>query len=177
MAATLVTPNQQYEQSYLEGLKELQADPNRNMSTHSDFQSNRETFSEYLERLADYEKGQNLPHETWVSESILWLVEGDEWIGKVSIRHRLTDYLRKFGGNIGYEIRPSKRRQGYGKKILELGIEAAHDLGIDEILITCDATNIGSKKIIEHNGGVLIDEMTEEKTQNVKKRYMISSQK
>ena len=175
MPAQLVKPSAKYEQSYREGLAELVADPNRNMSTHSDFLPEEETFAEYLDRLSDYEKGENLPFESWVSETILWLVDGDEWIGKISIRHRLTEYLKNFGGNIGYEIRPSKRRQGYGSKILSLGKVAAKELGISNIIITCNASNIGSKKIIEKNGGVFLSEKLEPKEQKIKRRYQIQT--
>jgi len=37
---------------------------------------------------------------------------------------------------------------------LRLGLEKARDLGLRRVLVTCDETNIGSKKIIEYNGGV-----------------------
>ena len=32
-------------------------------------------------------------------------------VGMLDFRHRLNDYLREFGGNIGYSIRPSERRK------------------------------------------------------------------
>ena len=32
---------------------------------------------------------------------------------------------------------------------------ACRALGLDRVLLTCDATNIGSRKVIEANGGVL----------------------
>ena len=51
-------------------------------------------------------------------------------------------------------IRPSKRNQGYGKKILQLALLKAKALGINKVLITCDETNIASKKIIEASDGV-----------------------
>jgi predicted acetyltransferase len=34
----------------------------------------------------------------------------------------------------------------------------AHRLGVDPALLTCQATNVGSRRVIEHNGGVLEDE-------------------
>ena len=60
-------------------------------------------------------------------------------------------------GHIGYKIRPSERRKGYGKLICRLAIGEARKLGIGDILITCDDDNIGSRKIIEANGGQLQD--------------------
>ena len=64
--------------------------------------------------------GELLPK---VPFSLLWLAEGDEFIGEVSIRHELNRYLREEGGHIGYGIRPSRQRQGYGRLILALALE------------------------------------------------------
>jgi predicted acetyltransferase len=89
-----------------------------------------------------------------VPASEFWLSDDDKFIGRLSLRHELNEYLLKMGGHIGYEIRPSKRRQGYGTEILRLGLEKARELGLLKVLVTCDEDNIGSKKIIEHNGGI-----------------------
>ena len=37
--------------------------------------------------------------------------------------------------------------------MLHLGLEIAKTAGIHNVLVTCDENNIGSKKIIEYNGG------------------------
>jgi predicted acetyltransferase len=60
--------------------------------------------------------------------------------------------------HIYYEINPEYRGKGYGKKILTLGLEKAQELGLDEIYITCMEDNLASKKIIEANGGVFVQE-------------------
>ena len=41
--------------------------------------------------------------------------------------------------------------------MLALALPHARDLGIERALITCDASNIASRKIIEHSGGVVDD--------------------
>ena len=82
------------------------------------------------------------------------LLNYSEFIGRVSIQHTLTDHLKE-GGHIGYYIRPSKRKLGYGKKILELSLVEARELGLRKVLVTCDNDNICSQKIIEANGGIL----------------------
>lgn len=63
-----------------------------------------------------YKEGRNLP-KGFAPESVFWLIDDEEFIGRASIRHELTPHLREIGGHIGYEIRPSKRRQGYGTMI------------------------------------------------------------
>ncbi len=94
-----------------------------------------------------------------VPETWLWLVDGDEYIGRASIRHELNDELLLVAGHIGYEIRPTKRRQGYGTQILALALERAREMGIYKVLVTCDTDNFGSRKIIEANGGKLENEI------------------
>jgi len=112
----------------------------------------------------------------FVPSSDFWLIDNDEFIGRLSLRHELNEYLLKIGGNIGYEIRPSKRKQGYGKEILRLGLEKAREFGLRRVLVTCDEDNIGSKKIIEHNGGKLENALEIEGEPVRKLRYWIEIQ-
>ena len=103
----------------------------------------------------------------------LWLVDNGEFIGSLSLRHRLNENLLKMGGHIGYSIRPSARKRGYGTKILELALPIAKSLGIDKVLVTCDDDNTGSAKIIEKNGGVLENKVEHEG--KLKRRYWIEN--
>jgi predicted acetyltransferase len=80
------------------------------------------------------------------------------------------------GGHIGYEIRPVKRRQGYGTEILRLGLEKARELGLRKVLVTSDEDNIGSRKIIEHNGGIFENAIEIEGDPVQKLRYWIDIQ-
>jgi len=84
-------------------------------------------------------------------------VEGDEYLGRLAIRHRLTPHLLEYGGHIGYDIRPSARRRGHATAMLGASLPWARELGIDPVLVTCDNDNVGSRKVIEGNGGVLED--------------------
>ena len=56
-------------------------------------------------------------------------------------------------GLISYAIRPDERTKHYGTYLLKLLLEQSKMMGISEISISCLKSNIGSKKIIEHNGG------------------------
>ena len=90
-----------------------------------------------------------------------FFVEDDKFIGVIHIRIRLTEGLLKYGGHIGYGINPLYWNKGYGTKLLKMGLEKAKELvKEDKILITCDDDNIGSYKIIENNGGVLENKVT-----------------
>ena len=93
-----------------------------------------------------------------VPDTELWWVEGEEFLGRIAIRHRLTPTLLEVGGHIGYDVRPSARRRGHATAMLRRALAIAEELGIERALITCDPENIGSRTVIERNGGVLEDE-------------------
>lgn len=86
-----------------------------------------------------------------------FFVDGENFLGRISVRTSLTEELSKIGGNIGYGINPLFWNNGYGNEILKLGLEKVKELGLKKVLITCDDDNIASAKIIEKNGGVLED--------------------
>lgn len=85
----------------------------------------------------------------------LWFVDGSDYIGTVVIRHRLTPALIREGGHIGYHVVPGRRRRGHATRMLAQAKPVCQDLGLARVLITCDETNIGSRRVIEANGGVL----------------------
>jgi predicted acetyltransferase len=85
----------------------------------------------------------------------LWLVHAYTFIGRVNLRFRLTENLRDWGGNIGYAIRPSFQRRGFGRHILALALPVAQKAGLPGVLLTCLDSNTGSIRVIEANGGQL----------------------
>ena len=88
----------------------------------------------------------------------LWWIDGDAFLGRAQLRHRLDALLFEIGGHIGYDVRPSARRQGHATAMLRAILPVANTLGIDPALITCNPTNTASRLVIERNGGVLEDE-------------------
>lgn len=93
-----------------------------------------------------------------VHQSVLWFVEEDQWLGRLAIRHELTPALMELGGHIGYVVRPSARRKGYATQMLTQSLPYAARLGIDPALVTCDADNDASRRVIQAAGGELEDE-------------------
>ena len=61
----------------------------------------------------------------YVPQTVLWWVAGDEYLGRLSIRHRLTPHLLYFGGNIGFEVRPGARRRGHATAMLAAALPLA----------------------------------------------------
>ena len=86
---------------------------------------------------------------------MLWWAAGDEYLGRLSIRHRLTPHLLVEGGNIGFEVRPGARRRGHATAMLAAALPLAAALGVDPARVDCEAGNVASRRVIEANGGVL----------------------
>ena len=147
----LVKPSVKYKDSYLAAIREFQLEGQK---MEFSFDAAKRDFATFVRELNERVEGKHLP-EGFVPESVYWLVDGDEYIGRLSIRHRLNKHLLEIGGHIGYDIRPSKRQRGYGTQILRLGLLKAKGLGIYRALLTCNATNTSSLKIIEKAGGIL----------------------
>jgi len=153
-AVRLALPSREYLPSYLRAIKEYEK---QKVDTY-DFVDPRRC--DIIKRADDFRNGRNLP-EGWVSATSLWLVIGHEYIGEVSIRHALTDLLLRFGGHIGYAVRYSLWGKGYGTKMLAMALEYAKEvIGLQSVLITCNDDNGGSIRVIERNGGILQDKIT-----------------
>lgn len=131
-----------------------------------------ETLPAYVGRLARMAAGIDLEPGR-VAMSTYWLIEDGTMIGISRLRHELTPTLRAHGGHVGFIVRPSRRRQGYGTRLLAVTLEKGKARGMDRVLITCDSDNMGSWKIIEKNGGVLEDEGVSPESGKVIRRYWV----
>ncbi len=112
-------------------------------------------FAGYLRELAAGALPDRLRPRSVVAQTTLWWVDGAVFLGRVSIRHRLTDRLRQVGGHIGYDVAPAARRRSHATTMLRAALPVAAALGIDPALVTCDVDNVASRKVIEANGGRL----------------------
>jgi len=94
-----------------------------------------------------------------VPETILWWVEGDEFLGSISVRHRLNAALEAWGGHIGYTVRPSARGRGHASAMLAAMLDhCRRELpALDRAMLTANTNNPASIRVIEKNGGVLRD--------------------
>lgn len=97
------------------------------------------------------------------SEVFLAVREGDDkLVGMIDYRHPLSDFLLKYGGNIGYSVFPSERRKGYAKEMLKLLLPICREFGDSRVLLTCDKENLASKRTIEANGDILENEVPDD---------------
>jgi predicted acetyltransferase len=130
-------------------------------------------FGSYLQLLDDISAGRDLPEGT-VPQTVLWLVRnGQDVIGAVHLRHRLTPDLEHEGGHIGYHISPSERGQGYATIALTLALDRLRSFGWSRVLVTCDADNLASARVIEKNGGKLAGTVQSKESGQLVSRYWI----
>ena len=165
----LVEPAPQYKAAILDAVPELQAIGEWDISPDA-FATR---FDDMLRELAAAKDPATAPPGVLPYEDF-WLMEDNTWIGLLTLRLRLNEAFLHSGGHIGYVIRPSKRRCGYGTALLRLGLDKARERGLARVLLTCDETNIGSRKIIEANGGQFENAVVVEGQADKKLRYWIS---
>ena len=115
------------------------------------------TFEEALERWLNmknewYAKSINrVPGKTF----LLIRKDDNKIVGTINIRWNLSEKMLKFGGHIGYGIRPTERRKGYNKIQLYLVLLEAQKLNLDKVMLDCSVDNLGSDKTIKALGGIL----------------------
>ncbi|GMQ64450.1 GNAT family N-acetyltransferase [Vallitalea maricola] len=149
----LVEPSILYRESFLDFIEDVKETGYESYELYSKAEKD---FNEFIKELLNSSKGINIP-EGWVPCSSFWLVDNlEEVIGVIRIRHCVNSEFLEMVGHIGYEIKSTHRKKGYGSKLLELGLVEARKLGLEEVIITCDENNIGSRKIIEKFKGKYI---------------------
>jgi predicted acetyltransferase len=113
-----------------------------------------DNFDEWLELVLSIEKDK-LRNNVHASTFFSIRKTDNKIIGSIQLRHSLTPDLEKHGGHIGYGIRPSERRKGYGKQQLLLILDIARNMKVSKVMISCDKDNIPSSKTALSCGGVL----------------------
>ena len=60
-------------------------------------------------------------------------------------------------GHIGYAVVPWKRGRGYATRALGLLLEDVRHEGLEYVELTTEVTNLASQRVIEANGGVVVE--------------------
>lgn len=140
---------------------------------------NTDFFNEYLKKIKERELGQGEEDIKGINFYSYYLIDNDEiiGIGRIRINIECSEYFNKYSGHIGYTIIPSKRKQGYGTKLMHLLIEKCKELNLKEIMAVCHVNNYGSQKVIENNLGSYIDTVLDPTDNKYYKRYIIDVEK
>lgn len=156
----LVTPDVSFRESFLAAMAEFAEEGRtgdgsgigRDLERWTGRWESPDGFGSYVaERIAE-RSAVTVPG--WVLCTNLWWVDDGEYVGRMSIRHELNDFLREVGGHIGYDVRRSRRRQGHATAMLRAALPIARELGLDSVLLTCDPDNLASRRVIENAGGL-----------------------
>jgi len=151
--------------------QELETEGTQKFLLH-DFEGANTDFRKYIDLVSQYAAGRDLPDGMVKDTFLIAEVEGDI-VGRISIRHTLNEFLFNFGGHIGYMVRPAFRRRGYASEMLRQALLLTQELGIDQVLVTCNDDNLGSIKVIEKHGGQLEDKVDD--NGNLLRRYWIKN--
>ena len=163
----LMPPDVRVQRSFLEAMAEFRTEGRGNPADASMVGSEMrafrtswaspEGFAGFVAALRAQSRGEQLA-PGYVASTTLWWLDGDVYLGRIAIRHSLTPRLLELGGHIGYDVRPTARRRGHATAMLRAALPVARRLGVDQALITCDSTNLASRKVIEACGGQFEDE-------------------
>ena len=166
----LVIPSMEHKQAYNEMLLDFEKTEN---SIHpTAIRPKGMDYINWLRNLETYKRSVTCPSQFAPSDTYFLVNNYNKIFGAITIRHYLNEELLKFGGHIGYGIRPSERRKGYANVMLKMALKNCVNLGIKQVLITCNKGNIASEKTIISNGGVLENELMEENGNTVQ-RYWV----
>jgi len=171
--AELVRPSARWRDSYRALVAEFTAASEKLIPFTLSFAH--DDFEAMLRRLEACAEGIEV-EKGFVAHSTYWLVRDHaEVVGVSNIRHALTAGLRREGGNIGFGIRPSARRQGLGSMLLRQSLIRAAELGLTRVLVTCAKSNLASSGVIVSNGGILESEEYLPDRGEVVQRYWIEN--
>lgn len=97
---------------------------------------------------------------------VFWIF-GPAFCGAINLRFMpgTEDLPPTCPGHIGYSIVPWKQRRGFATRALALILPVAREVGLKRVLVTCDDDNVGSRKVIQANGGVFAGVKPPAKTQ------------
>jgi predicted acetyltransferase len=153
----LIRPSMEYKQQILEYKNEFME--NGDSLAGTSYLEQYDVCEEWMKFVSDNEKESTKHTEVTASVFLAIREEDNKLVGMINIRHSLNEYLYNYGGHIGYSVRRNERRKGYAREMLKIVLEECRKLEMKKVLLTCDADNIASAKIIKSCGGILENEV------------------
>ena len=121
-------------------------------------------------KLGGYPRPEIVPTDPYfIQES--GIEENGRILGELNIRHHLSPQLEKFGGHVGYKVRPSARNRGVATAALRLALQKLAVAGVEQALLTCHNDNAASIRVIEKCGGVRIADSATQ--YGIERRYLL----
>jgi predicted acetyltransferase len=164
-AVRLIWPTEEYLSAYADALRqEWSPDNVRPEAAWEELEAIEKNPSEFIARQVDREgKGPpvRLPDGSTIKRLPgyrRWIWDG-EFCGVIGFRWQPgTNDLPPFVlGHIGFAVVPWKQRRGYATRALGFLLPAARQEGIDYVELTTSIANVASQRVIEANGGKLVE--------------------
>lgn len=158
MTLQLIKPSKQQINAIRNAIAEYQSAPEKFTisAVKNMIDAVNDDFAQYFAKLENASLGINIK-SGYVPNTVYWLFDDDKYVGTFDLRHSLTPNLECIGGHIAYQILPSARRRGYACAGLKLCLLKASEMGIAQVLVTCNAENIASyavmRKVMLEVGG------------------------
>jgi predicted acetyltransferase len=141
------SPDNLRPQAALDDLARIAEDPDRFLSEQVDREAKGPSIT-----LPD---GSTVPRLPGYSR---WMWDG-EFCGSIGFRWQpgTTELPPYCLGHVGFSVVPWKRRRGYATRALQLLLPQAREEGLAYIDLTTNSDNIASRRVIEANGGKLVE--------------------
>jgi predicted acetyltransferase len=141
------SPDNLRPQAALDDLARIAEDPDRFLSEQVDREAKGPSIT-----LPD---GSTVPRLPGYSR---WMWDG-EFCGSIGFRWQpgTTELPPYCLGHVGFSVVPWKRRRGYATRALQLLLPQAGEEGLAYIDLTTNSDNIASRRVIEANGGKLVE--------------------
>lgn len=132
------------------------------------------SVSEWIKHTRNISSQSTLPEGSVLSDQYVYFRKNDSKIVGMIVFRKIKegDYLDLMG-NIGYSVRPSERRKGYAKRMLEDILPKCRELNFENICIICNKNNEGSKRVIKSCGGKLEKKLYYKSHSICEERYVI----
>ena len=132
------------------------------------------TYEEWIGKIHGDMDIANIPESKVPALTYFYVREEDDQIlGMVNIRLALNDFLKREGGHIGYCVRPTERQKHHATQMLQEALNVLDAIGIREVIVTCDKSNIASAKVIQNCGGNLAEELYSNVFKSKIQKYII----
>lgn len=156
----LVKPTKEHESKYREMIKEWSSHGEPYVPCIIEYDCNHSheelDYQQTIKVVEDYSKGKIFDYDIdyFESSDFLFIFDDEELIGMCEIRHGLKKLGQETIGHLACGIRPSKRRQGYAAKTIELILAELRKENIQEAIICHYAENKITPKIAKSLGFV-----------------------
>lgn len=113
-----------------------------------------ENPADWLAFNARMARRETVPENLAPAAQYVYLREADgRIVGMLDLRYEMNDFLRRYGGHVGYSVRPDERRKGYATAMLADALVRARERGLERVMVSCLEDNEGSRRTILKNGG------------------------